>query len=116
MTGPQKRLTQYTGVAITTTTGRPASRAAATVVWWSSGSGMGWVPSLPARESMPPRGTSGGEPMVRFWERGAGSPTPGTRWRSRTAKAPVPLWSSPSTATVTSARQNPALSKPTEAA
>src|SRR5437867_9871192 len=55
VTGPQNRLTQYTGVEKTATMGGWVASAAAMVEWCSSGSGT--VPS-DARESIALGGTS----------------------------------------------------------
>src|SRR5436853_518000 len=89
VTGPQNLLTQNVGVETTSSTGSWAARALATVVWWSSGSGTGWLPV--ARESMAAGGAPGVD-IVRLSLRTAGSPGAGTLWWASTEKAEVADW------------------------
>src|SRR5438552_12797104 len=85
VTGPQNRLTQYTGVEKTATMGRWVASAAAMVEWCSSGSGT--VPS-DARESIALGGTSLA-PSVWFCVGSAASPGAGMAWRLATMNAPL---------------------------
>ena len=94
VTGPQKRLTQYTGVENTTRNGRPAARSSVIVESCSCGSGTCPSSFVPARESTAAAGTSPMSSMVRLVTSGAGSPTVGTRCSSRTMKVPWP-WTGP---------------------
>jgi len=111
VTGPQNWLTQYTGVANTTSAGRCSAIACAMVARWSSGSGI--LPSVTARESIAASGTPL-EASVRFSVAGAGSPGAGSAGSSATAKeAAAVRGPSPCTSTPTSTRQNPARSKVT---
>ena len=116
VTGPQKRLVQYTGVDTATTTGRPASRAAATVVCveLGVGDGRGAVAARPGVDGgpgdvggrvhgevvRPGRGVAGGGHDVALEDREGGGGGAGGRR---------------STVAATSTSQNPARSNPTVA-
>ena len=82
VTGPQNLLTQNTGVANTTSAGRPCAIARAIVHSWSSGSGI--EPLVAARESIAASGTPF-ESTVRFSVGCARSPGAGSDGCSCTA-------------------------------
>src|ERR687898_1201189 len=113
--GPQKRLTQYTGVENTTTTGSPFRNDDATVARCSSASGG--PPAPLHRESTAAFGAPCLDEMVRFSVCRARSPGAGTPWWSRTRNAPLAVSvPRPLTSAVTSTSQNPGRSKVTSAA
>src|SRR2546423_5672815 len=110
--GPQKRLTQYTGVENTTAVGRWAAMPAAIVDWWSSGSGIS--PPAEARESID-AGDAAGVLGTGFSLGMAVSPTAGMAGRSTTWKLVSALRCLPSLVPTTRACQLPALSQPARA-
>ena len=105
MSGPQKRLWQYAGVAIATRTGFPVATASATVSSFISGIGstmllttLMWAPSRSVRCGLP----------------GSASPTCGSGVRSRTLNGCTRRRRrSPSISASSSAPQSPVRSKST---